>query len=260
VKAALIPPRGYERTALASDIHLVLPLPPLVKNEDYLSAYYQAREKGDYLILDNGCAEGQLVDGRTLLRFASQIGAHEIVAPDVMDCGPCTVKATQAWVSEYRNQIRDYSIMGVLQGRTQIDWQRTLRAYSEMDEITAIGVPKVHVRTDGSDARLRLVRAIHNEYPGRFKIHLLGLNGIFPTEVALLQFPDYVRSMDSSQPYKLTEAGKTLSMTEAWAKRRLDYFENVHPVPMQLLVANLKTFKRWAEEGLVESGTSRSRL
>src|SRR5882757_5645454 len=117
MRAALIPPKGYEDYALNSNIHLVLPLPPLIQNMKYLDVYQRAQRRGDFVILDNGCAEGQLVSGHHLLNVARAIRAHEIVAPDVMGDAAATLTATTNFIFDYQ-EARDYSIMAVLQGET----------------------------------------------------------------------------------------------------------------------------------------------
>lgn len=244
MKAALIPPKGYEHTVLESDIHLVLPLQPLLNNLDYIAAYKAARARGDYIILDNGCAEGQLVDGRTLIDFAHVIGAHEIVAPDVMSSAAATLEWTKNFLDEFP-EAADYSIMAVLQGETPDEREFLLHQYAKLDAITTIGVPKVIAKRYGGTERFIAVKRIHQLYPQRFKIHLLGLNGNFPTEIFQMPF-EGVRSMDSAQPYKLAEIGHVLSTHRAWADRRDTYFVEKKEVDPRVLAGNIATFLSWA--------------
>jgi hypothetical protein len=244
VKAALIAPKGYETTALWSDIHLALPLLSLRSNMDYLRMLAFARKRGDYIILDNGCAEGQLVTNEELMLFARVIQAHEIVAPDVLDDANKTWELTYKFI-ENTSGVQDYNIMAVLQGRTVGERMALLESFATINEITALGIPKVTVRQPGSQTRLTTAMAIHNLYPNRFKLHLLGLNEAFPTEMRDVAFPDWIRSMDSAQPYKVTESGQRLSQ-QAHATRRPDYFENKVEVDMALLKVNIETFRTWA--------------
>jgi hypothetical protein len=245
VRAALIPPRGYESTALESDIHLVLPLPPLVDNQAYLETYAIARRRGHYIILDNGCAEGQLVDGDVLYSFAKLIGAHEIVAPDIMNNATATLDATKKWLKDFPDMI-DYNIMGVVQGTTMTTREYVLSEYAKMDAITTVGIPKAAIEEPDSTARLELVETILEKYPDRFKIHLLGLSKHFPTEMMSLRYPEEVRSMDSAQPYKIAERGQVMSTAHPWAVRRANYFSRTKPVMDSLLAHNIEVFKNWA--------------
>lgn len=247
MKAALIPSRGYERTALESDIHLVLPLEECVKNRDYVNTYLSAKARGHYIILDNGCAEGRLVEGRELVKFAIEIGAHEIVAPDIMSDGPGTVEATLGWLKEYASIVDDYNIMGVVQGADTSEWKHTLEVFAGTDAITTIGIPKVHVKSHSLRKRYEIVQYVLAMYPKRFKIHLLGLNERFPTEILELPWPKEVRSMDSAQPYKLAEEGLLMTTERAWANRREEYFAQQVPAEAHILNANINTFIAWAK-------------
>jgi len=245
MKAALIPPRGYEHTALESNIHLVLPLKSLTSNLEYLATYVAARKRGDYIILDNGCAEGQLVDGRTLLDFARVIGAHEIVAPDVMgEPGP-TLEATRNFL-EGNDEAADYNIMAVLQGSTHDERAYLLKTFARISAITAIGIPKVLSTHQGCTTRHEIVEFITKKYPDRFDIHLLGLNGAFPNEILQIAFGNKVRSMDSAQPYKLAQAGKMMAPSVAWAPRSDTYFTHKKGVDPRTLAWNIQVFKDWA--------------
>jgi hypothetical protein len=249
MRAALIPPKGYEDYALNSNIHLVLPLPPLIQNMKYLDVYQRAQRRGDFVILDNGCAEGQLVAGHHLLNVARAIRAHEIVAPDVMSDAAATLTATTNFIFDYQ-EARDYSIMAVLQGETPDERDYLLHQFAKMDPITTIGVPKVHVKKYGSEVRKDIVRQIHKNYPGRFHVHLLGLNSVFPTEMRDVDFHRVggnLRSMDSAQPFKVTEERYDLEI-EAWAPRRDDYFTKKKEVEARLLIKNIFTFRSWAEK------------
>ena len=246
MRAALIPPRGYERTALMSDIHLVLPLPGLIDNPEYIRTYEEARAAGHYIILDNGCAEGNLVTSHQLLAFAGTIKPHEIVAPDVLDDGPRTLEMTLEFIRD-DNGATDYNIMAVLQGTTHEERKTYLEEYAKMDAVTTIGIPKIQVRTEGSDARIKTARYIQRNYSDRFKIHLLGLNRRFPTEMLDLPWSTTtVRSMDSAQPYKITESGRMMTARQCWEERRPDYFERWMPVNTGLLAHNIDEFKKWA--------------
>lgn len=246
MRAALIPPKGFERTALESDIHLVLPLPSLMHNMTYLSTYAEARKRGDYLILDNGCAEGQLVDGNRLLEVARALRVHEIVAPDVMNNTNATYLATTEFIDK-NPEAADYNIMAVLQGQDHDERRELLRKFFLIESITAIGIPKVLVRRDGDTIRLDIVDMINRMYPKRFDIHLLGLNGVFPTEILDSPFDaGSFRSMDSTQPYKVTEENNILTPEQAWAKRREDYFTRKKEVNVRTLAHNIDVFLNWA--------------
>ena len=246
MRAALIPPKGYEAWALESTIHLVLPLAPLLKSTSYLHTYATARKRGDYIILDNGCAEGELVDGATLINFARYIRANEIVAPDVMSDAGETLEATVSFLRDYP-EASDYNIMAVLQGSTPEDREFLLEQFVKHDAITAIGIPKVHVTEEGSEVRKDIARMIHKVSKDRFQIHLLGLSKAYPTEMRDVNFrAGSIRSMDSAQPFKVTELNHLL-VSDPDATRRPTYFTHKKEVNAATLRMNINTFKEWAE-------------
>lgn len=247
MKAALIPPMGYERTALLSDIHLILPLEECRTNPEYISTYREARKRGDYLILDNGCAEGNLVDNEILMGVASELGVHEIVAPDVMGNASDTYDLTKDFIDQ-NSSATDYNVMAVLQGQNIDQALYLAAAFSKMPQITTFGIPKVLLSTQAWDVRARLAYELILRYGHKFKIHLLGLNNAYPTEMIDIKFPAGIRSMDSAQPYKVAEAGMPLTaynVRRRHPSRRPDYFSVKRPVNEEMLTYNIEQFKAW---------------
>jgi len=249
MKAALIPPKGYEATALRSNIHLALPLRDTRANPHYEAYLQEARRRDHYIILDNGCAEGDLVTTATLLRYAEAWRVNEIVAPDVMGDAIETMRLTDEFVTQMcsvRDRRRRFKIMGVLQGGYRTDG-KLLEAFDLMG-IDVVGIPKVRVQDEGDSNRLGVAQFIESCYPGRFKIHLLGLNNNWPSEMYHLarRFPVSVRSMDSAQPYKMTEVGHYLTIVDGYAQRRSDYFSRFVKVNETMLSDNINTFLDWA--------------
>jgi hypothetical protein len=117
-----------------------------------------------------------------------------------------------------------------------------------MPQITAFGIPKVHLYTGVSTVRSLMAETLIARYANKYKIHLLGLNNQFPTEMVDFRFPAGIRSMDSAQPYKMAEAGVTLTAYNArrhHPKRRPDYFSEPRPVNTGLLTYNIEQFKAW---------------
>ena len=246
MKAALIPPKGYEYTALSSNIHLGLPLWETRTNPDYIDYLRAAHERGDYIIMDNGCAEGKLVDSKTLMEFAHSVLADEVVAPDVMGFMQPTLTTTMQFVEEIRGE--QINVMGVLQGQSIHEIEELLSHYVITPTITAVGIPKVHVKHSFDHSRANIARLIMERYPGRFEIHLLGNSKFFPSELYDIPFPEGIRSMDSALPYKATEAGTPLVPSMPHPKRRGDYFLTCRPVDTIRLKANILVFRDWAEK------------
>lgn len=254
MKIALIPPRGLELTALRSNCHLVLP-ETLVetsytthgRHTNYANVYQRASTRGDLVILDNGCHEGKLVSGSELLDYAGLVGATEVVAPDVMDDAVATIEATLEFIRSRKP--RWYSLMGVAQGRTPTEIERVVRAFSNEPDIRSIGIPKVHIRRPKDASRIDTARWIAGHYPGRFKVHLLGVHELYPDELLALTATDrhLIRSVDSALPYKYTEAGRMLVRNSEYVARRPDYFTAPRAFSPELLDWNINQFRAWSE-------------
>jgi len=250
VKAALIAPKGYEDSVLHSDIHLMLPLPGTLSNSAYLRTYKEAKRRGDYIILDNGVAEGQLVDVDTLLSTAELVGAQEVVAPDVMGNSIGTHKLTQDFLLRSTVELKrmHLKVMGVLQGRTWSDRMSLASYYASQPEITTIGIPKVVVQYRGSTIRAVTAQWLEETFPRRFEIHLLGASEHFVDELKEVHFIGDIRSTDSALPYKFTRARQRLGYDHEHVKRWSTYFTAPENLDQDLLGYNIQTYLRWAEE------------
>jgi hypothetical protein len=251
MRAALIAPFGYEDTVLQSSIHLVLPLVETLSNDNYVRAYVTARAEGHYLIMDNGAAEGRLRPTEVLLSVVDTFEAHELVAPDVLGQSMVTKQLVYSFLRDLERHEDEFGpkpikIQAVLQGFTRPERDELLQYYAAHSRITVLGIPKVTIRHNGDDVRRRIVEHINNEYPGRFEIHLLGASPYFPTELAKVDFPSWVRSTDSAMPYKLAAESLGLHDESKHAKRWEGYFETKKLINRELINQNIATYQYWA--------------
>lgn len=253
MKAALIPPYGFERTALNSNIHLVLPLIETMSNDLYIGTYIAAKVNGHYIILDNGAAEGKLRPAGVIMNSAELFSADEVVAPDVLG----DFHQTHALVADFMNNFDDYckyysirpKVQAVLQGQTFGERAELLKYYSTHPDIKVIGIPKVTIREKGDPIRAEIARYIQQRYPGRFEIHLLGASPYFPTELLDVDFPKGIRSTDSTLPYKLAALGLGLNENTVHVKRWSGYFDTVYQGLTNmgpLIEQNILTYMTWA--------------
>lgn len=107
-----------------------------------------AKEVKGYKILDNSLIElGGAVDLQRVLDAAEQIGADEIILPDVFQKGPETIEAVNKALSElndrYTNRKWPYKLMAVAQGRNEKEWLRCYNMLMDNPDIDVIGIPKV---------------------------------------------------------------------------------------------------------------------
>jgi hypothetical protein len=103
------------------------------------STFYRNLSKENFLILDNGEAEGARVPDRALIDHAIAIGAREIVVPDVMMNCEETIERARQFVKYAHPQFR---YIGVLQGTTIQEWLKCWNAFDALDYIDVIAFPR----------------------------------------------------------------------------------------------------------------------
>lgn len=243
MKAALIPPRGYFNTALRSDYHLVLPQIPY---DRYEHLYSNLVDETDFIILDNGAAEGQLVTDGALTNAMFTYGANEVVVPDVISDMQATVAhAIRFLTSQYLPSFT--KPMLVVQGKTLTEVQQCIDIFSETWPEATLGIPRHLLGTlhDGS-ARAHVLSYIESTW-GEKTVHLLGTHPKYPAEIKVLAeaFP-WVRGVDTSMPYNFTIAGELLTEASPGVARPDGYFDQVHKLDGDLLDRNIRTYLEWA--------------
>lgn len=257
MQAALIPPRGLETYVLQSSFHLALAIPDTVSNSRYTSTYRRAAARDDHIIVDNGAADGGLVDNRELLLAAAVLGANEIVAPDVLFDKAQTVVKVADFLSWYKTeQEQHYNVMAVAQGVNKLELQKCIDRYSTYSTITAVGLPR-HLLTTLklASARIDLANWVEEMFPGRFKIHLLGTNTSWIREVEFAnKYAPHIRSVDSALPFNYALSDIDLKSTKAAITRHKDYFKVdwLGRAKLDLVQQNINTFLRWSGATIAE--------
>jgi len=246
VKAALIPPKGYFNTARRSDIHLVL-----AQIEDFTYRnMYQHLDGDNFIILDNGAAEGDAVPDGHLMTMAATLGPNEIVLPDVMEDAERTVLRTKAFLWTFRPFIQDnvdaFGFMAVPQGYNVGEMKDCIKEFIQFEEIKTLGIPRHLVAKDHMGRYVLCDWLEKEKLHTRFAVHLLGTSGDYPTEIRYIatDFP-WVRSVDSSMPYNYTIAGQRLEDKHK-VTRPEGYFEKDWKLNDVLLQHNIDVYMRWA--------------
>ena len=258
MKLAHIPPRGLEVHALRQRFHLVL---AQVDYPEYLETYQHARGRGDYIILDNGAAEGATVGDALLMHRAQQLRADEIVIPDVMGRSNDTVRRMWRFfdnLNEMTYPWKDYRYMAVAQGGNEAEVKKCIEEFVKCYNIKVLGIPRHLVKTLANHMiRVDLAKWLQEEYPKRFEIHFLGAAPTFPGEPFVVsRYNVPVRSMDTSLAFNYAIAGRELkrpvlagepivnvvTRPEGYWSRRWNT-----AVKTPLLVQNLQTLEDWAD-------------
>lgn len=188
-------------------------------NDTYAKHFRELREQGQFVIMDNGAAEGVNPSYEELIPVYAKVHPSEIVLPDVVYNKVETIKRTVAAYNEFeRNSLQEvYQFMAVPQGETFNDWLDCLTTFLSLPHITTIGVSKFVTpkfqKEMGDDANVRLecvdaiVRLAHR-MKRPVQIHLLGCYDN-PKEIAEINriFEDVVRGTDSAIAYVYSRAG-----------------------------------------------------
>ena len=209
--AHIAPPSLCEDVSALGNYHLVLPH-LLLTSEIYARTYWGAASKGDYVILDNGEAEGLAVNYafNQLCMVAASGDFKEIVLPDTMGDCQTTLAAVNQALAKVPMMARDrkLNLMAVLQGQTLDELKLCADVYSGYKQVTAIGIPRHVVGSVDQHARFTMVEYVSSRYP-RLGIHLLGASPIWVDEIKDLErlFPKLIRGMDTSLAMNAAVAG-----------------------------------------------------
>lgn len=206
MKFAALAPISLLETTRGFDYHLAL---PLFHDNVYSQHFQEMSSRGDYIILDNGVAEGMHVDWAVLHGFADEIGAKEIVFPDVMGNREETEKKIVEAIKHPCFHPDKFRYMAVAQGSSMDDFKDCVNNYVAFaPEIRVIGIPRHMLETcKNSQARVGLAEWIVSEFDDAFKIHFLGMDAKCPEEARFIgqAFSSYthpmIRGIDTSLPY-----------------------------------------------------------
>ena len=254
MKVGLIPPRGLEGYALESDFHLTLPIEETTTNREYMRVYGRAAARGDYIVLDNGAAEGAMVTTERLLEEARRFDADEIVAPDEMRNPTATTEAVRQFLShlkrlEETTEMPTYKVMAVAQGTKMRHFEECVEDFSSSSRIDVLGIPRHMLKTLWLTSRCDLARWVEKEFPGRFEVHLLGANPLWMREISTVarEIPS-VRSLDTSLPFTYALASIDLEQARHQFMRVKNYFtHDWFRVDPSLVQKNIQTYLKWAE-------------
>lgn len=273
MKVALIPPIPDLRRTPKTGIHLLLS--HLFKDPEYVSFYQERRHAGDLLILDNGAHEKGIGEKESsLLDKALQVGAQEIVLPDVLFDRTGTVERTRRMLSyivtrgwEKYVEAGMPRLMMVPQSQDKYEWQACLKALLNTWELHAgrapvpfespvIGISKDYDNWRGGLHRLirDYVEPVFDQRD--FDVHLLGwANNLWSTAEIARDFP-WVRSTDSAKPFvyaknriRLEPGGKI----PRYPRRDSQYFNCslARPGQWEIALTNIAVYRAAAENELI---------
>lgn len=262
----LIPPKSLLYTVAARGWYLALP--QLAYDIEY-RRFHKGRHPSQWLILDNGAAEGHMPTMDELLRCAEDLEADEVVVPDVLGNMEGTLGGARVFGKYSKSEFsHGTKFMAVLQGRTLQELKTCLDEYMLMGWVDTIGIPRHTLETVECDhpshsgkqkdairkngctyMRAHIIEYFLEQYEGLAKIHMLGASPRFEQECLYIErtFPGAVRSMDTSMPYNWAHREMRLSPVGCGVSRPSNYFDlDKSKFSNDALLHNIRTMKMWA--------------
>lgn len=214
--------------------HLVL------SNDEYAEFYLNRSKQKYFLMLDNSACEMEYTDKgqgwspEYVLEAAKKIEATELICTDVLYEKDETIACTNDFISflKKKNEIGNYSLMAVPQGRTVDEWLDCYLAFAKYPEINTIGLSKLSVPVSFlskdkeslcvTEGRKLCIQKLIDENicPSVFdkQIHLLGGDDGTPNELRFQHIYKWVRSCDTSSPTWYGTQGVTFSVVTGIAQ------------------------------------------
>lgn len=222
--------------------HIHMALAQGVLNEAGLEyrVYFRARSMaGDYVILDNGAAEGDTFGSSALNIAAGMIKAKEVVVPDVLNNAQLTMEYGDAHLSRLIN-----GKMIVPHGNTIEEWENCARYLLDRGTVQTIGLPK----WSPIQRNVVLDRIAKLGWHTELDVHLLGLQGP-PDDIKYLarDYP-WIRSVDTGAPIAYAQHANYLTQYHEVGHRSLDWngaaIEEQDPLA-RYIFENIKLLKSW---------------
>jgi hypothetical protein len=196
MKIAIILPDPKVAKTLRLSFHFLLA--SRITN-DIFRWYAYVASLGDFIIVDNGAPEGELVSKGTLISAANAVRASEVILPDVLRDMEQTIELSTN--KSLLNDVKPSRRFVVPQGSNWEEWEECARVLIRECRPATVGVPKWTQelpggRVHGVKFLLRLKKP--------FNIHLLGMARPPREEFAELKI-DGVRSIDTALPIALSQ-------------------------------------------------------
>lgn len=197
MKLAIIQPTSTLGSIGAwNDYHLCL-AQQVLKDSDYTKFYRDLKQRGDFIILDNGKAEGVSLTDQELLEAVNRLNPSIVVAPDVIGQGTESLEVTLDFL-DWMDTRSSVAVMGIphLEDQRIPSFYENLKILDEDSRISMIGISKYAVPEGMS--RSQLVEGIETM---RSPIHLLGLSQMDGVLEPLMYDALPIMGIDSSHYY-----------------------------------------------------------
>jgi hypothetical protein len=208
MKYALITPPAGLMLIKVFNLGYQFVLPQYLNDSLYKGFYQKLHYEGHFLLMDNGAAElGEGIPDEDLVKAAEEVGADEIVMPDVLDNTKATLERTYAAHRMFPAHKRAMCP----QGTNWDEWEYCASVMLNMGCATLCVAKRYESLPGGRVHALYLIE--HNGWHRDHHIHLLGCSKdpLHEAEAAFKRAP-WVRGIDTAAPVAYAQAGWHLNL------------------------------------------------
>ena len=237
-----------------------LSAPRVLRSRRYCRFYRRERERGAYLVLDNGVVDiGEPLPPTDLARAVRLVCADELVLPDVLHQGRATMRLT----GRAATQLRGLNESGlrfcvVAQGEDSSEWKRCLEWALSRPYADTIGLPSPEYRNRSTNLpfdRVAATRYINDQglwQDGR-PYHLFGVHDSGHLELRQQRRYSWIRSVDTSAPVVLGALGTSIESARGYRKATtpIDNIGPIRPELFPIIVKNITVFRTAAGDGTI---------
>ena len=254
MKIALIPPVSLLEFTSKTDMQLMLP--HLASIPQYRYTYLMhGKDPHQYLILDNGVAEGMRAGADMIMELGDFFLVNEIVLPDVLTNAEKTRLLSNNFLdlakTHYRGRILSKpKFMYVLQGTSFNQVIKEAQWGAKQPMVDVFGLPRHLITTTMTGSHINF--SIRSNLAAKIQeisdkpIHLLGGSPDAPNELGELEFTNNVRSHDTSSPFNYAYFNKQLQ-ADIRCGRPLKYFDKpASSFDEHFVNINVNDLMRWA--------------
>ena len=230
----IVPINYLNRVAKLANHHLVLA--QWLTHKRYFNFYYKMVQRGDTIILDNGCNElDKSIPTQELTKWYYSLGCPSIfVVPDYNDDTNLRVTTEELkWLRDGTSSfIKDFMVVP--------------HSISDLDAMVKMPVKYIGLNRIMEDyGRAKIIK----EYRDCGKIfHLLGMHKNPIKEVdEVREFGDLVLGIDSSLPFRLTSAGKHVHEYRPHPKKMDMLQKDLPDELLEYCVVKMRNYIEWVK-------------
>lgn len=224
----------------------------------YLNFYRKRREKGNFILLDNGACElGKSIPVVELMDWYEKLGGcNVLVIPDTaagnnLELARKSINYIYSFLQQ-RNQASGESLGNRQLFATGLELMGVPQSLHDLDEmvkiseIAIIGLNRTIAQDLGFGGREGII-AKYRDCGKRF--HLLGIR-INPIDeiLAVKPFGDLVLGIDSSFPYRLFSRGRRIEEHRPYPSHNSMYQKDLSGEILSFCIGEFKCFLEWINE------------